>query len=444
MRARHVRLFPLLCAFVTGCQFGFADDTGPDAGTEVETAAEVLWAEQWGQDATKARGQAIAADPTGGFVHTGVVATPSYSQLGVQRHHENGDYVMHAFDLYCSVAPCTPDLESSVAVGSDGSTYTAGAFQGPAVLATPAGNLHAGPSAVTSGFVLKLDSAQQYRWTYTLGGFDGRMRPDDLVVIPGGDVAVVGAYSGSRNVGGAILPDTVGERGFLVCLNSEGVVRWARALGELKPGERMHVSLDIGSLVVTDRVSGALTLSYFSLDGQPAGSLAQDLRMLESVRDLTSFPAGGALLVGRYLTGPATGSVSEHSVLMQIKPERAAGWTLTSPAQMHAAAPSSNDLLVSGDFRGTLQLGEQRYPAGSDFPSIFAARVSLEGKLLSVRILSAQGEGELSVRSSALLRDGASVHAGYFTAPMKFETGNVTLQAPAKPEGTGFFLKLAP
>jgi hypothetical protein len=443
-------LLPLLCTLATGCQFGFPGEPVPDAGPDAGTAPGVLWDELWGQDDADTRGQAIAADPAGGFVLTGVYAMPAYSQLGVQRSRENGDYVlMHAFEVHCPDVPCTPGIETAVAVGSEGATYAVGAFQGPGVLKTPAGDFSVGSAAITAGFVLKLDGAQQHLWTKTLGGAAGRMRLDDLTVVPGGDVAVVGSYLGAQSVGSVALPTSDVDRGFVALLGPEGSVRWARALGTLSPGERRHIAVDIGALVVTDRVSGALTLSWLSLGGQPAGTLAQDLRMLESVRDLTPLPGGGVALVGRYLTGQ--GPATEASLLLQVTSARAAGWALSSPAQLRAVAADTGGILVSGDFRGTLQLGEERYPAAADFPSIFAARVSLEGKPLSVRSISAQGEGEFSVRGSALLPDGASVHAGYFTAPVDFGTGDVGgrgggvgAQTVALPLGTAFFLKLAP
>ncbi|HET9450435.1 MAG TPA: hypothetical protein VFO83_06110, partial [Aggregicoccus sp.] len=266
-------LLPLLCTLATGCQLGFPDEVAPDAGldagSDAGTAPGVLWEEHWGQDDADTRGQAVAADPMGGFVHTGVFAMPTYSQLGVQRNRENGDYVlMHAFEVRCPGAPCTPGIETAVAVGSDGSTYTVGAFQGPGVLKTPAGDFQVGSSGVSAGFVLKLDGAQRHLWTRTLGGATGRMRLDDLAVIPGGDLAVVGSYLGSQSVGSVALPTSDVERGFVALFGAEGSVRWARALGALTPGERRHMALDIGALVVTDRASGALTLSWFSLGGE--------------------------------------------------------------------------------------------------------------------------------------------------------------------------------
>ena len=138
----------------------------------------------------------------------------------------------------------------------------------------------------------------------------------------------------------------------------------------------------------------------------------------------------------------------EHSLLLQVTPERTWGWALSSPAQVNAVAANGDSLLLSGDHRGPLQLGEQRYPAPAELPSIFFARVSFEGQPVSARSISAQGEGEFSVRGSAMLRDGSSVHAGYFTAPVDFEGGDpdagTGTQSVGPAQGTAFFLKLPP
>lgn len=138
----------------------------------------------------------------------------------------------------------------AVAMDGTGNVYVSGDFSGTAMFGSntliSAGGL--------DGFVTKLDSSGGFTWAKPLGGA-GVDRAAGVTVDRAGNVAVAGFFSGTvvfnRDLGTSIYSSAGDYDAFVVKLDSNGAVAWARNLGGTRADEAKSIAADsVGNLAV--------------------------------------------------------------------------------------------------------------------------------------------------------------------------------------------------
>lgn len=332
------------------------DSGGSKGGVSSKSAALVVkfnpggavaWAKQFGGEAT-ATDIAVHTDSSnsvdsvyivGDFLNTvdfnpDPIATRNLTAAGVIDNFVvklNGTGV---FDWAMKVGSTGWDYSAGIDVGSDGSSYITGRFEGTAQF---------GPYALTSnggqsdGYIAKVNPTGNVLWAKNVGGTDYDMGGD--IRVNGGSLYVTGFFTttatGGATIGGINLPGIGGRDIFISKLNvTDGAVQWANQLG--------GTGTDSGSRLFIDENEDIYLAGYFSesVDFDP-GSGETILTALPTtgpngyVTKLRSDGVfgGWATRLGSAATGPSTSTSRARSIT----------WD-----------PTSNSLLVSGYFSGTL------------------------------------------------------------------------------------------
>jgi hypothetical protein len=200
----------------------------------------------------------------GGGAHT-TPSAESYAAF-IAVYAPNGD---HVFDQTFAAG----DVEvRSVAMDASGSVLAAGVFSG---------SIDFGGGMRTSlgfrdAFVISFDALGNHLWDRTYGSAqeDGA---DAVAVSTGGDLAVIGRFSGSVDFGGGLrVPTGAGGNGYVLRLNGQGAHRWDRILEFSSFGGATVVGIDQAENVV---IAGAFN-ERANLGGGERTSAAGNLPVL--------------------------------------------------------------------------------------------------------------------------------------------------------------------
>lgn len=314
-----------------------------------------------------------------------------------------------------------------VKVGSDGGTLWgkrfggAGSEAGHAIATDPQGNvIVSGPfdaevdfggGVLTSPgaggmFLAKLDPQGEHLFSKAFGQ-SASCESQDLATDAGGNIVMVGMFTDSIDFGGGPI-DSNGERdAFVVKLDPDGELLWARSFGDAAEQTAHGVALDAqGNVYVTGAYAGAIDLGR----GGVSASGDSDMFVVKLDADgdpVWSFTGGGPDSQGAELIAvDGTGAVA-----------------------------------IAGAFSGSVDMGSGALP-GSEV-DIFLSRFSAAGNHLWTRAVgdpSGQHNGGLVFDAA-----GTIVWTGTFEGVIGFGGASLTASsedvfvALADPAGTGVF-----
>lgn len=290
-----------------------------------------------------------------------------------------------------------------LAVAPDGSIYLSGFFQGQLVFGTDTTLVAHGN---TDFFLAKFTATGQLLWALNCGGQEDT-RGEALAVDPvTGDVVATGFYDKQAQFGDQTLVANTSDRDvFVARFNSQGQVLWARRAGGVHDDNVSDLAIDAtGHIYLTGSFIGVINLaegfSIQSLNGIPDFYL---LRYAPDGTPLLARSMGGALqeqatgiaIHGETITicGYFEGSMSIDGFSLTTNNGQVRAFLavfdpalqltrlegLQSPGDALAlslVADDAGQCWVSGNFRQSIQFGNQTYPAIGGFDA-FLARLSL-------------------------------------------------------------------
>jgi hypothetical protein len=295
------------------------------------------------------------------------------------------------------------DVGKAIAVDDMDGIYFAGKFTGTVDFG--GGGLGSGN---VDGFVAKLSPSGGFAWAHNIGGAD--FDAANGVAAHGSTVVVVGSYQTSMILNGTPVTAAGGDDMFVVELNTNGVIGWAKAIGGVANDDPNAVAIDNNNnVVVVGRFGGPTNFggqTLTSVGGEDvfvakyAGSNGAHLFSksfggtgFESAQSVAVDSQGSIFIMGFYGTpmdvgGPAPlpGSTGPNKMFV-LKYSLAGSYlwadAFGDPASligMSIATDAADDLAVTGQFCGTTSFGgapmsSVRSCAEFDW-DIFAVRLS--------------------------------------------------------------------
>ncbi|WP_437723276.1 hypothetical protein [Sorangium sp. So ce861] len=277
------------------------------------------------------------------------------------------------------------EVVSDVAVDAAGNTYVAGNFKGAISL----GDDVLIASGDRDAFLIKLSASGEYVWSQQLGDVRGETL-SSLAVSPGGDVVVASLE----------LEDDMSSMSLMLHrYDPDGGVLWSKSLGAKMCG------------IVPSVVAGM----RFLPDGDVvlAGSYCGTIQF-DDAHAISNETDRGDVFVAKLRS--SDGSIDDES-----------GWARTwgGEGAQHAsgvAVDAAGNIIVAGDFRDDLVLGDLSYAAagGSD---AFMVKVTNRGLVSWARVLG--GTADEVLRSIAVDRLGGPAAVIGFQGVVDFGGGEV-------------------
>jgi hypothetical protein len=174
-----------------------------------------------------------------------------------------------------------PGDEAALAIAADGqgNLYTAGRFAGSAAFDA----IRLASAGGSDLFLARLDASAHVAWAVGIGG-TGADEARGIAVGPAGDVYVTGSFSGTVDFdpgpGRAELTSAGATDAFLLRVDAQGALVWARRLGGKLTDAGLRVAAGADAVWVTGFFGGTLTidpLTVGSLTIKPEPAPAQKL-----------------------------------------------------------------------------------------------------------------------------------------------------------------------
>ncbi|TKD12747.1 hypothetical protein [Polyangium fumosum] len=299
-------------------------------------------------------------------------------------------------------------IRSTVAVDKVGSVVLAGGWEGPLVVDEKSAAELGGGLDV---FAMKLDTSGVAQWIYRAGDVDVQFATD-VALDPEGNVIVVGVVKGTVDFGDGVpsAPDP-GTDIFVVKLDPAGKHLWHQRVGRAASDDPNNPSASVevmpsGDIVVAGNLTETLTFSGCTLP-QYGGSDAFVVRLAPD----------GSCVFGK------TFGLAED--------QRAYGLAI-SP---------SNEILVTGEFAGTFDLGGNATLKSRGGTDLYVLALDAAGKHLWSRRFGSYGNQ--TGRSIAVAPSGEIVVGGEFRGVLEFygEDAVTNVQSGGSPSDV-FVLKL--
>lgn len=334
---------------------------------------------------------AILALPSGLFGCGSVVVETDGFTSGTGGSGGDGPTITHPPAL-CPAGPWGKGLSDpykyeygeSISVDGDCNVVVAGSFGGVMDL---------GGATITGVdedvFVAKFDAAGQHLWSKSLGiePFQGSAT---VAVAPGGDVVLAGTFGGSIDFGTGAF-NAPGEGLYMARFDATGKPLWAHA--------------------------------YTGGAGLVPGQVAID-------------PAGGVLWIGSFqgfldLGNGKLGVAGESSAFVARvdadgQTAWSAAWNGGNPRATSVAVGPGGAALVTGQFEGKLQVGQELLFGGAA-TSAFVAQLDPSGAVVHAQALS--GSGSCAGRSATFDAQGNGLVTGSFDGTIDLGTGPLSAES---------------
>ncbi len=312
------------------------------------------------------------------------------------------------------------DVANAIAVGSDGSVYTTGYFEGTANFNPGASvyNLTAiGPKDI---FISKLDSNGNFVWADRMGGTgwaQGMSIGTGIALAADGSVYTTGSFQGTADFDPTASQTTLTCNGqtnaYVMKLTSAGSFVWVRGMGgpTTAAGAGIAVASDDGSVVVTGSFQGTATFGTL-----PNLSSAGYQRLFAAKLS----PAGN------FLWADAFGGTGY---------DRAGG----------IAIGANDSVYVDGGFWGTADFdpGTGTYPLTSlGNKDVFLLTLNSSGGFLSAQRVG--GSGDDYAAAVAVSATGAAYTTGYFQGTVNFDPSTAVYNLTAAGGEDLFVAKFTP
>lgn len=292
------------------------------------------------------------------------------------------------------------DRGYSVAVDASGNVYVTGYFAGTVNFG--GSNL---VSAGTDIFVAKYDAAGVHQWSQGFGSFAVDLA-EDVAVDASGNVYITGRFSGNVDFGGGVLASAGGFDTFVAKYNTSGVHQWSKRFGDTGGSdEGLSIAVDpSGNVLVTGYFNGTVdfgggglvsagTYDMFVAKYDGSGAYQWSKRFGSTDGDVgysVAADASGNVYVTGYLSGTVDfgggNLVSAGSFDVFVAKFNSGGshqWSKRfgdtgADEGLEVAVDASGNVLVTGLFRGTVNIGGGNLlSAGID--DIFMAKYSSSG-----------------------------------------------------------------
>ncbi|MBK8258813.1 MAG: hypothetical protein IPK82_39915 [Polyangiaceae bacterium] len=288
------------------------------------------------------------------------------------------------------------------------------------VIAFRTGTIDLGGGPLQNVVVAKFDPMGNYQWGQ---GFPGN--GTGLAVDAGGNVYLVGYFGSFADFGGGVLVSQGANDIFLVKLNSTGQHVYSKRLGgpSNDAPESIHIDLD-GNLLIAGNIGSPVDFGGGLLPFQGAGDFfvlkldaAANHVWSHSYGDvngqfgiqIATDPQKNVLLGGKlqgtvdFGNGPLVASPGGiDAFVAKLSSGGTALWSKSfgdNPNQSvnSIAVDSASNLVVAGDFAGTINLGGTAFFAGNE-PDGFAAKFDSNGvHLWSKHLTGAGAQGAYGV-----------------------------------------------
>lgn len=390
------------------------------------------WSEFRHDDNDGSRGEDVAADRDQGFValmHYDDATTSSWS---MNRFTHTGEYVYSNWGVFVRCTddrPCSPDVRAAVTVDDQGSSYIAGSFTDDAtVLPVDGAHTHAGRDS-RMGFVVKHGPTEQPKWARSWGGVTGTVRPDDIAAYPGGGFVIVGAYSGTQDLGGLTLTADAGLHRYVARYDADGNALWATDLGTATE-HRQHVAVTgagwIG--VAGMRVDGdgiaVVSVDVFGAEGGRAGategSQNGEITALAASGD-TRFVVGGSFQLDFVFGYDVVTSYEPNAhFLASFDFESREIPVRQGVGRITALSVRGDELLIAGEAAASVELLGAKRSLSEENPSLFMASVDPTWQVSWLRSVTANAPGRLALGNATFVGDGGTVYVGTLNPPVEF------------------------
>ena len=345
----------------------------------------------------------------------------------------------------------TNDAGQAVAFDSSGNMYVTGYFQGTVNFG--GGSLTSNGSSYPDIFLAKYSSTGAHLWSKRFGDvFDDSGY--GVAVDSNDNVVVTGYFAGTTDFGGG---QVVGQRGyniFVAKYAADGTYQWAKTFGSPSGGSNIAnaVAVDAnGNVAITgsfqnsiDFGGGPITANGFSVDTfvvklSASGAHLWSKGLSGSEQDYgrgISFDSSGNVVVtGSFEAtvdfgcGSLTSAGGDDIFVAKYSSTGGCVWLkrFGSSSQDFAAAiaaDSSGNIVLTGNYKGTIDFGGGSLTSGPTYPDIFVAKLSATGSQLWSKSFgstsSDKGQG-VAVDSSSNV-----ILTGYFNGTVDFGGGPLT------------------
>jgi Secretion system C-terminal sorting domain/Beta-propeller repeat len=205
-----------------------------------------VWAHAIGGPTEEDRGLGIAVDATGNTYITGSFKGTVDFNPGSSTYNLTADYIDAfilklktdgSFDWAKKMGGIYTDMGNSITVDAGGFVYTTGIFRGLNCDYDPgAGTAYLNTYGDSDGYILKLNSSGDFIWVkqFTSGAYDYSIG-NSIAADATGNLYITGAFHGATDydpgTGNTTIRSGGYSDGFLVKLNSNGQLVWAKQLG---------------------------------------------------------------------------------------------------------------------------------------------------------------------------------------------------------------------
>ncbi|OJJ21264.1 hypothetical protein BKI52_11915 [marine bacterium AO1-C] len=182
-----------------------------------------------------------------------------------------------------SIGGSDNDWGYGVATNQENKVYLTGSYKG---------TVNFGATSLTSAgnediFVLKYDKNGIQQWVQGIGGTEIDLGTD-LVVDANGQVIVAGTFKGTAvdfdpGAGSLLLNSAGAEDGFLLQLNTNGELQWAKSLGGTGQESNLRIAVDVLNNVVVTGTTQSGTLDFDPGTGDTKSTISgtQDLFLVK-------------------------------------------------------------------------------------------------------------------------------------------------------------------
>lgn len=352
----------------------------------------------------------------------------------------------------------TNDEALDVASDSSGNYYVTGYFTSAAIIGTTTLN----SSGNSDIFIAKYNAAGAVLWAAKAGG-PGADRAYSIKADDAGNVYITGYYYGTANFGSSSITSVAGTQDvFIAKYDTAGTVQWVKSIGGTDSETGYGITCDhAGNVIVTGQFKGTATFGSTSLTSaiDPITNLRSfdiftvkyngsgsflwvehglakyDDRGLDVAVDLSD----NIYVVGQFsdtieFDVTHNNQVMNSGYLMKYDAGGNEQWFIKMSASQtivySIAVDLSNNILITGDFKGTLGIFTNPivYSTSNFSNKIFIAKFSTSGSALWVE--NDGSDSDITSKSIAIDHHGDAYISGLFKC--RFDEYSQTI-------GTGIF-----
>lgn len=425
-------------------------DQNRSVGALFGMPGQTLWVRQLGGSGND-QGARLTADAGGNIIAAGIFSgTMTIDGMQLTSNGGTDVYVVKfspadgQVQWAKSFGGLTNDSASAIAVDASNAVYVAGQFEGTVDFG--GGNVMSTGSA--DAFVLKLNADGTYGWANKFGGtsFDGAQG----LAVRGGSVVLAGVFAGSMTVGATNLTSAGQIDIFLIGLTTAGTTSWVKSFGGTMADSPRSLAIDsTGNVVMVGRFNSPMLVFASALfnaggndgflvklngtNGTPLVQRQFGSTTADEAASVAIDMSDNIYVVGAFRdsidfgSGTATTATNEDDVFVaKYSLAGAYQWAKTfggngSESGLATAVNASGDLVVAGNFCGTISFGGAPLTSATacSFTDAFAVRLSgADGAhLRSVRV---GGMGSETGDGVAIDASGRMYITGYFDGFAEF------------------------